>query len=104
MITACLNAISEVTESETSGSQGHGHDGVAGEIVGEQRLSVITHSKISRGSDATATVFQSLTAGGDVTVTTAASGETLNPPTGNTIPLVAGKRTVVRIDWWPAAV
>lgn len=60
---------------------------------------MITHPPLA---EATTTVFQSLTAGGDVTVTNAAGTESLNPPTGDTIPLVAGKRTVVRIDWWLA--
>lgn len=49
---------------------------------------------------ATVTVFQALAVDADVTVTPGTGGEVLNPATGNTIPLVAGKRTVVRIDWW----
>jgi hypothetical protein len=53
----------------------------------------------------TITVLQSLP-GGDVDVVPiAGSGfmsEALDPPTGQSIPLVAQKRTVARIDWWTA--
>ena len=56
---------------------------------------------------ATITVLQSLP-GGDVDVLpgdvvgSGFTSEVLDPPSGQSIPLVAQKRTVVRIDWWTA--
>ena len=47
------------------------------------------------------TVLQSLP-GGDVAVTGSGSSEALSGGGVRSIPLVAGKRSVVRIDWWPA--
>jgi hypothetical protein len=53
------------------------------------------------------TVLQSLPGGdvdlvlGDI-VGAGITSEALDPPTGRSIPLVAEKRTVARIDWWPA--
>jgi hypothetical protein len=50
---------------------------------------------------ATITVLQSIP-GGDVNLITSSGVESLSPATGRSIPLVAEKRTVARVDWWPA--
>lgn len=50
---------------------------------------------------ATITVLQSLP-GGDVDVVQSSGVESLSPATGRSIPLVAEKRTIAHIDWWPA--
>ncbi len=48
----------------------------------------------------TITVLQSLP-GGDVDVVSSGGAESFNPAGGRTIALVAEKRTIVRVDWWP---
>jgi hypothetical protein len=40
--------------------------------------------------------------GGDVSVLVTGGVESLNPATGQSVPLVAEKRSVARIDWWTA--
>ncbi|GAA1383367.1 hypothetical protein [Catellatospora chokoriensis] len=60
---------------------------------------VVTGAALQQGP--TITVLQSLP-GGDVDLVNPGGAEALSPATGRSIPLVAEKRTVVRIDWWPA--
>ncbi|MFI9503800.1 hypothetical protein [Nocardia sp. NPDC052566] len=50
---------------------------------------------------ASVTVYQAV-AGGDVEVGLQGTTEVLNPSSGPSIPLVADKRSVAVIDWWPA--
>jgi hypothetical protein len=66
--------------------------------VVRKRLRIVVTGKPLR--QPTITVLQSLP-GGDIDVVTSGGAESFNPAGGRSIPLVAEKRTIVRVDWWP---